>query len=204
MKQSRGMSLLESVINIVVGFGISLGAQIVFLPLLGVEITLHQNLAFAGIMTVISIARSYALRRVFEALHIRHPISPFMLAVIAERRRQIEVEGWTAEHDDSHLAGDLAVAGAAYAYKARLHLKLPSGNSAPLSPPGFWLWSDEWWKPTGFRRDLVKACALIIADGEKFDRNRSREPRARTQPVTSSASRVAIGAAPPSPPRPTR
>ena len=28
------------------------------------------------------------------------------------------------------------------------------------------------WKPAGFRRDIVKACALIVAEGEKFDRQR--------------------------------
>ena len=76
MKQSKSMSLVESVVNILVGFGISLGAQIAFLPLLGVQVTLGQNLVFALIMTVISIARSYALRRLFEALHIRRPLTP--------------------------------------------------------------------------------------------------------------------------------
>lgn len=112
------MSLLESVINIGVGFGLGLIGQMVFLPLLGVDINLHQNLLFAAIMTVISIARSYALRRLFEALHIRVPLSPAALAVIAERRRQIEVEGWTHEHDDQHQVGDLASAGACYARDA--------------------------------------------------------------------------------------
>lgn len=43
MKQSHLMSFLESAINILVGFGISLVAQIVFLPLLGVTISLSQN-----------------------------------------------------------------------------------------------------------------------------------------------------------------
>lgn len=45
-------------------------------------------------MTMISIARSYVLRRLVEALHIRRPLSPFMQAVIAERYRQVEVERW--------------------------------------------------------------------------------------------------------------
>lgn len=93
MKQSRAMSFVESVVNILVGFGISLGAQIVFLPMLGVAVSLGQNLIFALIMTVISIARSFLLRRLFEALHIRRPLTPAMNAVIAERWRQIEQEG---------------------------------------------------------------------------------------------------------------
>lgn len=165
MKQSRSMSLIESCINIGVGFGISLGAQILFLPMLGVTINIHQNLAFAAIMTAVSICRSYLLRRLFEALHIRTPLSPFMLAVIAERRRQIEVEGWTPEHDDTeHQIGDLAHHGACYAlYPARRDGR----------PPSMWRWDKMWWKPQdGFRRNLVKACALIVAEGEKTDRNR--------------------------------
>ena len=165
MKQSKAMSLLESVINIAVGFGISLAAQIVFLPLLGVEISFRQNLAFALIMTVISIARSYLLRRLFEALHIRRPLSPFMQACIAERFRQVEAEGWSLEHDDAHKQGELALAGACYAEAA----------GAPRDKtPIDWPWSDEWWKPAGFRRDLVRAVALIIAEGERFDRQRKR------------------------------
>jgi hypothetical protein len=70
------MSFVESIFNILVGFGISLGAQVVFLPLLGVEVNFKQNFIFALIMTVISIARQFVLRRVFEALHIRRPLTP--------------------------------------------------------------------------------------------------------------------------------
>jgi hypothetical protein len=116
MKQTRLMSFLESTISTVVGFGVSFAAQVVFLPLLGVAVTLTQNVAFALIMTAISIGRGFLLRRLFEALHIRHPISPFMLAVLAEMRRQREVEGWSIEHDDAHEPGELGMAGAAYAF----------------------------------------------------------------------------------------
>ena len=174
MKQSKFMSMMESIINIVVGFGISLTAQVFFLPLLGVTVSFTQNLYFALIMTVISIARSYLLRRLFEALHIRRPLSAFAQAVIAERFRQIEQEGWSPEHDDiQHRVGELALAGSAYAKTAFVHLL---EDDSPFTwkdrMPQFWPWSVDWWKPTGFRRDLVKACALIIAEGEKFDRNR--------------------------------
>jgi len=173
MKQSRVMSMLESVINIAVGFGISLAAQIFFLPLLGVQISLQQNISFALIMTAVSIVRSYLLRRFFEALHIRRPLSPFMQAVVAERYRQIEGEGWSVEHDDEHQTGELAMAGAAYAKCAYVHtLDGPGILTWQERRPDFWPWSADWWKPDGFRRDLVKAAALILAEGEKFDRNR--------------------------------
>lgn len=180
MKQSRLMSMLESIINVVVGFGIALLAQIVFLPWLGVTISLHQNLKFAFIMTAISIARSFILRRVFEAMRIRRPLSPFMQAVIAERFRQIEQEGWSFDHDDQHAHGELATAGAAYALIAERHIvdSVDVVTHPREFMPAFWPWTDNWWKPTGFRRDLVKSCALIIADGEKFDRSRGRKARA--------------------------
>ncbi|GEC15174.1 DUF7220 family protein [Nitrobacter winogradskyi] len=177
MKQSKWMSVLESIINIVVGFGISMAAQAVFLPMLGVPVPWHANFIFALIMTAISIVRSFTLRRLFEALHIRRPLSPFMQAVIAERYRQQDVEGWDSAHDDEHARGDLAHAGAAYLKQADCHLieGADVGRNAKFYLPHFWPWEIEWWKPTGFRRDLVKGCALGIAEGEKFDRNRSRK-----------------------------
>lgn len=173
MKQSRLMSLVESVINIAIGFGISLGAQIFFLPLLGVTISLSQNVYFALIMTVVSIARSFALRRLFEALNIRRPLSAFMQACIAERHRQIEQEGWSAGHDDTeHLTGELAAAGACYAMTPTRRRALRPGDLFSDEPPASWPWLPQWWKPRDDRRDLVRAAALIIAEGERFDRAR--------------------------------
>lgn len=174
MKQSKSMSLLESSINIGVGFGISLSAQMVFLPMIGVSINHTQNFIFACIMTVISLARSYLLRRLFEALHIRVPMSPFMLAVIAERQRQPAVEGWDAAHDDGHKPGELARAGAAYAIYATSHVVEKKSSNVFALALQVWPWTNDWWKPTGFRRDLVKAGALILAEGEKFDRTKGR------------------------------
>ncbi len=166
MKQSKKASMTEAVLNTLAGFGISLAAQWYFLPLLGVSISFHQNLLFAVIMTFVSIGRTFILRRVFEALHIRTPMSPAMLAVIAERRRQIEAEGWTPEHDDTHATGELARAGGAYARKAGTMMSVP---------PNEWPWAADWWKPQGFRRDLVRAGALIVAEIERFDRLRRRK-----------------------------
>jgi hypothetical protein len=174
MKQSKGMSLLESGINIGVGFGISLGAQMVFLPMIGVPINHTQNFIFACIMTVISLARSFLLRRLFEALHIRVPLSAFILACIAERRRQESIEGWTPEHDDKYDPGELARAGAAYAVYAKSHIVEKNSSGVFALALQIWPWTNDWWKPAGFRRDLVKAGALIFAEGEKFDRTKGR------------------------------
>ncbi len=165
MKQSPLMSLVESTVNIAVGFGLSVTLQGIILPMLGVPIPLTANLAFAVVMTGVSIARSFLLRRVFEALHIRRPLSPAMTAVIEERYRQIEVEGWSAEHDESHERGELANAGAHYAFYAGRDIAMPTT----------WPWDRSWWKPQNFRRDLVRAAALILAELEKFDRRRKAQ-----------------------------
>lgn len=189
-KQPRTASLVEAVINISVGFSLGLACQLIFLPPLGGELSLSANLVFAAIMTVVSIARSYVLRRVFEALHIRTSLSPAMLAVIAERQRQIEIEGWTPEHDDGHRPGDLARAGAAYLLcdgeaDLRYQVTGPGGEyvgNFEVSPRTFFPWSD-WWKPKeDNRRNLVRGCALGLAELEKHDRARmQKEPCATKQ-----------------------
>ena len=71
MKQSRAMSLVESVANVVVGYGIAVASQILILPAFGLHLTMAQNLKLAAAFTVISICRSFALRRLFEAIRIR-------------------------------------------------------------------------------------------------------------------------------------
>lgn len=71
MKQSRTMSLVESLTNVAVGYGIAVIAQILVFPLFGLSTTLANNIAMGAIFTVVSIARSFTLRRVFEAIRMR-------------------------------------------------------------------------------------------------------------------------------------
>jgi hypothetical protein len=71
MKQSRSMSLVESVANVVVGYGIAVVSQLLLFPVFGMHMTLEQNLKLAGAFTIISICRSFALRRIFEAIRVR-------------------------------------------------------------------------------------------------------------------------------------
>ena len=68
MKQSRLMSLVEAVANVMIGYGVAVITQILIFPIFGLHTTLAQNLKMGAIFTVVSIARSFALRRVFEAL----------------------------------------------------------------------------------------------------------------------------------------
>lgn len=67
--QSRLMSLVEAVTNIVVGYWIAVLTQAVVFPWFGLQVSMADNLMIGGVFTVVSLARSYALRRVFE--HVR-------------------------------------------------------------------------------------------------------------------------------------
>jgi hypothetical protein len=90
--------------------------------------------------------------------------------IAAERKRQIEQEGWTHQHDDEHDSGELAAAGAAYAINAADRLHPQSQGDGNNEQPMFWPWSPEWWKPRNPRRDLIRAAALIVAEIERLDR----------------------------------
>ncbi|MFN3890153.1 MAG: hypothetical protein ACK4MV_07125 [Beijerinckiaceae bacterium] len=70
MKQSRRMSLVESIANVVVGYGVAVVTQILIFPAFGLHATLEQNLQMGAVFTLVSIARSFTLRRVFEALRV--------------------------------------------------------------------------------------------------------------------------------------
>lgn len=85
--------------------------------------------------------------------------------VLAERRRQIEAEGWTPEHDGLHSTQELAFAAACYATA-----------DAGDPPPAVWPWHLSWWKPADRRRNLEKAGALILAEIERLDRAAAQKP----------------------------
>ena len=76
--------------------------------------------------------------------------------ITAERRRQVEVEGWTPEHDATHAPDILTLAAVCYAMPERMR-----GRDI-LSA---WPWAPAYWKPTPDDRvrELVKAGALIAA-----------------------------------------
>ncbi len=71
MKQTRLMSLIEVITNVVVGFMVSLISQIYIFAAYGIHFALQDNVMITVYFTVISIARSYVLRRVFEHVRVR-------------------------------------------------------------------------------------------------------------------------------------
>jgi hypothetical protein len=84
-----------------------------------------------------------------------------MEEIAAERRRQIEIEGWTDIHDDEHNDGALALAAGCYCLDEPRQYGIV---------PAAWPWSAKWWKPKDKRRNLVRAAALIVAEIERLDR----------------------------------
>lgn len=67
MVQSRLSSFYEAMLNTIIGFVLSFTAGFIIYPLCGVEITAGANFAVVLIYTLISIVRSYAVRRWFNA-----------------------------------------------------------------------------------------------------------------------------------------
>ena len=89
--------------------------------------------------------------------------------VLAERRRQVEAEGWTPEHDDDHDRGELAHAAACYALRSwALHTDMTKEGVTMFAY--LWPFTREWWKPKDRRRNLIIAGALILAEIERLDR----------------------------------
>lgn len=67
MKQSKLGSFIEAWANVLIGFSINFMANLLVFPLFGMHITLSDNFLLGLIYTVISVARSYVVRRWFNA-----------------------------------------------------------------------------------------------------------------------------------------
>lgn len=66
MTQSRGMSLIEAVTNVAVGYVLAVATQIIVFPWFSLHPSIDQSLALGGVFVGISLLRSYVLRRLFE------------------------------------------------------------------------------------------------------------------------------------------
>jgi hypothetical protein len=64
--QSRRQSLIEAITNVVVGYALAVLTQIVVFPWFGLQVPFRDNLAIGALFVIISLLRSYALRRIFE------------------------------------------------------------------------------------------------------------------------------------------
>lgn len=97
-------------------------------------------------------------------------VSAGALAVILERARQMEVEGYEVAHDDEHTQGQLARAAATYALP---EATVSVGGSEYDLRKVIWPWPREGFKPgdgsvPGRIRELEKAGALIVAEIDRL------------------------------------
>ena len=66
--QSRGGSVMEALANVIAGYGLSVGLHLVVFPAFGLHPSLSQSLKIGLSFTLLSVLRSYAIRRLFEGL----------------------------------------------------------------------------------------------------------------------------------------
>jgi len=84
--------------------------------------------------------------------------------ISAERQRQIEEEGYTAEHDAEHEYWDLLDAASCYLWSAQQEPKGHTELEAPLQ----WPWDRDWWKPKTRFHDMKRCGALVAAALDRF------------------------------------
>ena len=68
MKQTKRKSLIESVVQTIIGLGTSILIQIILYPIMGIPVTFSQNLIITLVFFTVSIVRGYFVRRIFEKL----------------------------------------------------------------------------------------------------------------------------------------
>jgi hypothetical protein len=66
MSQSKRGSLVESIVQTLIGAVIGLLTQVIVFPLYGMEINMLDQLGILGIFTVVGTIRSYLIRRLFD------------------------------------------------------------------------------------------------------------------------------------------
>ena len=70
MQQTKLGSFIESLVNIVIGYAVALLSQLVIFPLFDIHVTFDTNLLIGAWFTLISLIRSYIVRRWFnDRLH---------------------------------------------------------------------------------------------------------------------------------------
>lgn len=89
-------------------------------------------------------------------------MSTGMKLIAIERQRQIDQEGWTTVHDDTHTYGELEKA--AYCYCCASSLGTDIFQTWLFE---YWPWDAKSWKPKDLMSNLIRAGALYIAASEQ-------------------------------------
>lgn len=103
--------------------------------------------------------------------------------IAEERKRQIDIERWTAQHDDGHTLAQIALAGLSYVSVAASQVRLGEGCLIHKLPV-YWPWDDMWWKPSNDPvRNLTKAGALIAAEIDRLQRKQQTTKSHTEEPM---------------------
>jgi hypothetical protein len=96
--------------------------------------------------------------------------------IAAERKRQIEKEGFTAEHDDRWKHQELASAALCYCMLPP-KMEYVLDGSVEHCIPEDWLFHPSLWKPTPDNRirELEKAGALVAAEIDRLQRLKNKK-----------------------------
>jgi hypothetical protein len=90
-----------------------------------------------------------------------------------QRQRQVAVHGYTFEHDDHHVHGELARAAACYARLAATQQDIPD---VTMLPPQDWPFApDEWHPSANPLHNLERAGALLAAEIDRLYRRDGRD-----------------------------
>lgn len=121
------------------------------------DMNAQQTMTFA-ITSLVSLRTSLCLRS-------ERAVSDGVSLIAAERKRQVEKEGWDATHDDTHVRGEMAITAACYAVEGTAAVVTVDGCEA-------WPWGScddkrNWHGPV---RRLVIAGALIAAEIDRLSR----------------------------------
>ena len=100
------------------------------------------------------------------------------MLIAKERSRQVEEENYTAGHDEQHIGGELALAGACYAFDYIGDVF--ADESCDQVANDFWPWEGGTMKtipdmktsPDNAIKQLTKAGALIAAEIDRLHRFR--------------------------------
>jgi len=68
--QSKKHSIFEAIANIFLGYWIGVLTQIIVFPFFNINISFKENMIITIIFSIVSLVRSYVLRRIFNWFHV--------------------------------------------------------------------------------------------------------------------------------------
>jgi len=135
---------------------------------------------FEACADIDSLTHDQVISLIDEVLRMRALLIDGVLEIAEERQRQITVKGYTAEHDDTHVDGELARAAIAYSTHSLygcLQEREQFGFSEALildTIAPWWPWRDDEFKPLDQAADLQRAGAFIAAEIARLKRRNNR------------------------------